>query len=120
VLEIKVECLESSLRSQEALQLLEDGLRYLDSDPAKSSLSKFEILEECYVLHQSMSLILLRERNYADRIKQEYELLGLLDKAKQTWVDRLQETPQAPPALSEMGNKFWSPISRQKVSTKRK
>lgn len=108
VLKIKVECLESSLRSQEAQQLLEDGLRYLESDSAKSSLSTFEHLEECYVLRQSMALNLFRERNYIGRIEQEYELLRLLDKAEQT-RDRFQEKSQIPLALSEIGE-FWSQL----------
>ena len=102
VLKIKTECLESSLRNQEALQLLEDGLRYLDSDSAKLSLSTFELLEECYVLRLRMSLILFKEGNYSGRIEQEYEILRLFEKGEQTWIDQFQETSQVLPALSEM------------------
>ena len=108
MLKIKVECLESSLQSQEAQQLLEDGLRYLESDSAKSSLSTFEHLEECYMLCQNMALNLFRERNYIGRIEQEYKLLRLLDKAKQTH-NRFQEKSQVPLALSKIGE-FWSQL----------
>jgi tetratricopeptide (TPR) repeat protein len=108
VSKIKIDCLEDSLRNQEALALARDALRYLDSDAARLSLPKFEVLEERFLLTAKMAKITRRDRDYPATMELERLCLNIIEDGKQAWLDQsrtgggLDEPPNSFKDLSEL------------------
>jgi tetratricopeptide (TPR) repeat protein len=97
VMKVKIDCLSASLRIREALRLSEEALNYLCSNAALSSLSKFEILQERYLITYHMCEILCIERDWPNRVEREYDMLKLLEEGKRAWNDQLAEDNQEHP-----------------------